>query len=194
MRDCAWRRRAYRQVGVAIVAAFATFGLANPGVAAQTPQLQDQRGEYFTLSALRGTPLVVTFVSAHCTDACPLINSQFAMAQRQIKREKLHVRLLTITLDPTHDTPATMRHLATVFGADPRYWLVASGTVRNVHAIMRQFDVVAQRGRTGYADVHTTFVYFIDARGRLRKTILASTDLGTQLLVDLHQEWRALTS
>jgi hypothetical protein len=42
--------------------------------------------------------------------------------------------------------------------------------------------------------VHTTFVYFIDTHGRLRKTIIASTDLGTMLVAILHQNWRALAS
>jgi cytochrome oxidase Cu insertion factor (SCO1/SenC/PrrC family) len=49
---------------------------------------------------------------------------------------------------------------------------------------MSAFGVVAQRGREGYADVHTTFVYYIDSRGNLRKTMLASTAL-TQQLVEL---------
>ena len=184
----------WRYVAAGIIAACVSLAVANPGTAAQTPQLQDQRGHSFTLKSLRGEPLVVTFVSAHCTDACPLINSQFAMAQREIARQKLRVRLLTITLDPEHDTPAAMRHLASEFRAEPRYWLVASGTIPNVRAVMRQFDVVAQRGRRGYADIHTTFVYFIDAHGRLRKTELASTNLGTQLIVDLRQNWRVLSS
>lgn len=185
---------AWRSAASAIVLACTMLGLANPGVAAQAPQLQDQRGHAFTLNSLRGIPLVVTFVSAHCTDACPLINSQFAMAQEAIAHQRLHVRLLTITLDPAHDTPATMRHLAHEFNANPQYWLLASGTVPSVRAIMAQFGVFAQRGRTGYADIHTTFVYFIDAHGQLRKTVLASTNLGTQLIVELHQNWRELTA
>jgi cytochrome oxidase Cu insertion factor (SCO1/SenC/PrrC family) len=143
---------------------------------------------------LRGVPLVVTFVAAHCHHACPLVNAQFAMAQREIAAQRLRVVLLTITLDPAHDSPATMRRLARTFGADPRYWKVASGSVGDVRSVMQAFGVVAQPGRDGYAEAHTTFVYFIDAHGVLRKTILASYDLGTQLVEQLHQNWRALAS
>ncbi|HEY8296886.1 MAG TPA: SCO family protein [Candidatus Baltobacteraceae bacterium] len=186
--------RTHLRATATILVAIAALGLASPGGAAQAPHLQDQTGHRFTLASLRGTPLVLTFVAAHCTDACPLVNAQFAMAQRQIQDAHLRVRLLTVTLDPEHDSAATMRHLANVFSANPHNWLLASGNVADVHAIMTQFKVIAERGERGYADVHTTFVYFIDTHGRLRKTIIASTDLGTMLVAILHQNWRALAS
>ena len=168
--------------------------LALPAAAReQPPQLVDQTGRAFTFASLAGTPLIVTFVAAHCTDACPLVNAQFARAARQFAGEHRRIRLLTITLDPEKDPPRVMRALAQTFEADPRIWIVAGGTVRDVHRVMQGFGVVAQRGRKGYADVHTTFVYFIDSRGSLRKTILASTNLGTQLVAEVHSNWRSLT-
>ena len=174
--------------------AIAAFSFPSPASAARLAHIQDQTGHSFTMAELRGEPLALTFVAAHCTDACPLVNAQFAIAQRTIIAQKLHVRLLTVTLDPEHDPPATMRNLAHVFDADPRYWLVASGDRPEVHAIMAAFGVVAERGKKGYADVHTTFVYLLDSRGRLRKTMLASSGLGSELVAELQQNWRELTT
>ena len=182
-----------RFVSALLLAAIAALSL--PGTAsASEARLQDQTGRTFTFPALRGEPVVVTFVAAHCTDACPLINEQFALAQREIAGKHLRVHLLTITLDPEHDPPATMRHLARVFGADPRYWLVASGDIPDVHAVMQAFNVTAERGAKGYADVHSTFVYLFDSHGRLRKTMLASYDLGEQLVAALRENWQVLTT
>lgn len=156
--------------------------LALPAAAFERPpQLVDQTGRVFSLTSLRGTPLIVTFVAAHCTDACPLVNAQFAQAARRLSAEHRNVRLVTVTLDPQNDPPRVMRALAQTFGADPHTWIVAGGSVADVHRVMRDFGVVARRGRKGYAGAHTTFVYFVDSRGVVRKTILASTDLGTQL-------------
>ncbi|HEY9179306.1 MAG TPA: SCO family protein [Candidatus Baltobacteraceae bacterium] len=165
-------------------AILAAFALAHPAQtqAARLPSLVDQNGHAFTFADLRGTPLVVTFVSAHCTDACPLIDGQFAQAAQQLRTKHVHARLLTITLDPEHDSIRDMRDLARRFGADPKTWIVAGGKRSDVHAVMSAFGVVAQRGRKGYAEIHTTFVYLIDARGRLRKTILASTVLTSQIV------------
>lgn len=146
------------------------------------PQLVDQRGKSFTLDALRGRALAVTFVAAHCTDACPLINAQFADAARRVARAHIPARLVTITLDPEHDSPATMRELAKRFDADPRYWLLAGGSIPDVHAIMRAYGVVSVEGKHGYHDEHTTFVYLFDATGRPTQTMLASSGLSDALV------------
>jgi protein SCO1/2 len=151
------------------------------------PHLIDQTGRHFTVASLRGAPVVVTFVAAHCTDACPLINAQFAQAAVRLERDRVHVRLLTITLDPEHDPPAVMRDVAARFHANPNTWLVAGGTLGDVHRVMRSFGVVAQQGRRGYADVHSTFVYFLDGRGKLRDTMLASNALAGQILSEVRR-------
>ena len=62
---------------------------------------------------------------------------------------------------------------------------MASGSVTNVHRVMRMFGVVTRLGRGGYADVHTTFVYFVDAGGTLRKTLMASSDLSSQVVAEM---------
>ncbi|HET7814070.1 MAG TPA: SCO family protein [Candidatus Baltobacteraceae bacterium] len=152
---------------------------APPPAAAAEPLLVDQNARVFTLSSLRGTPLIVTFVAASCTEACPLINAQFAQTQAAFKRQRLNARLLTITLDPRNDTPRVMRVLAQRFGADPHRWLLASGSVRNVQRVLDAFGV-----RTG--DDHTTFVYVFDANGVLHDRLLASSVLQAQLAGELH--------
>lgn len=171
-----------RRIRASAIAILAAIALAAPAQATQLPQLVDQNGHAFTFQTLRGTPLVVTFIAAHCTDACPLINAEFAQAAQRLERARLRVKLLTITLDPEHDSLRDMHGIAQRFGADPRTWIVAGGSRANVHSVMAAFGVTAERGRKGYADVHTTFVYFIDASGKLRKTILASTALSEQIV------------
>lgn len=174
--------RAFERILAVAFAAVLT--ALQPAHAARMPRLVDQNGHAFTFADLRGTPLFVTFIAAHCTDACPLINAQFAQAAARLAHSHVRARLLTITLDPEHDSLSDMRAIAQRFHADPRRWIVAGGTRANVHSVMAAFGVQAQRGRKGYADVHTTFVYYVDSRGMLRKTILASTALSDQI-VDL---------
>jgi cytochrome oxidase Cu insertion factor (SCO1/SenC/PrrC family) len=145
------------------------------------PHLIDQRGRHFTLASLIGTPLAITFVAARCTDACPLINAQFAATAQRLANANVRARLLTITLDPRHDTPAVMSALARRFEANPRYWSLASGSAPDVDEILKNFGVVARQGEHGYPDAHTTFVYLFDASGNLTQTMLASSALREQL-------------
>lgn len=146
------------------------------------PQLLDQNGRAFTLASLQGRPVVVTFVSAHCTDACPLINAQFAQAAQTMARRNIDATLLTITLDPAHDSLGDMRKIAHEFSADSHRWLIAGGTVPDVSAVMQHFGVIATSGKNGYREAHTTFVYVLDAKGRLVKTLLASTGLADDVV------------
>jgi protein SCO1 len=150
------------------------------------PHLIDQRGRSFTIDSLRGRSLVVTFVSAHCTDACPLIDAQFADAARRVALQQLKARLLTITLDPEHDSLHDMRVLATRFEANPQYWLLAGGSIANVHAVMRAFGVLSVQGRSGYHDEHTTFIYVLKPDGALAQTMLASSALSDAIVDALH--------
>lgn len=166
---------------VAALVAAAMPPIAVPAAAQEAP-LIDQTGRSFSLASLRGRPLVVTFISAHCTDACPLVDGQFADAAARIARQRLTARLLTITLDPDHDPPGLMRALAKRFDADPRYWLLASGLPARVEPIVRAFGVVTESGKDGYREAHTTFVYVFDANGNLSKTLLASSGLGDDVV------------
>ena len=159
--------------------------LVAPATAAPAmPQLVDQTGRTFTLRSLEGRPLIVTFVSAHCSDACPLVNAEFSQAASEIAHQALPTRLLTITLDPQHDPPSVMRALAQRFAANPRYWLVASGRSPDVDQILNAFGVIAKPGKSGYREAHTTFVYVFDARGTLTKTLLASSNLTSDILAE----------
>jgi len=164
-----------------VAAALALPAAPVPAVAA-TPHLIDQNGRAFTLTSLRGEALIVTFVSAHCTDACPLIDAQFASAAKRLAADGVRARLLTITLDPENDSPSAMRALARRFEADPKYWILASGSIADVYSIMHAFGVVSVRGAQGYRDQHTTFVYYFDKSGTLQSTGLASTNLADSIV------------
>lgn len=150
------------------------------------PVLVDQTGHSFTMTSLRGKPVALTFVSAHCSDACPLINAQYSRAQSALKHAHSQLLLLTVTLDPERDSLSDMHRLARSFSANPRTWIVAGGTRQNVHALMDEFNVITRRGADGFADMHTTAVYLIDGKGTLRKTILPSADLTGELMSELH--------
>ena len=143
----------------------------------------DQRGRVFTLEALRGAPTVVTFISAHCTDACPLIDAQIAEIARASAAS--NVRYASITLDPERDTRADMTRLAKAFDANAAQWSFVTGDVAQIHALMKRFGVVATRGRDGYASAHTTFVYVLDRRGRVAATIMPSTNLASTLATEV---------
>ncbi len=152
------------------------------GAERDLPQLIDQRGHAFTLAQLQGRPLAVAFVSTHCSDVCPIIESQLSRAAQYERTIHGRLRVLAITLDPERDNHADLVRVARTFDADPEYWLIAGGQIAAVHRVMRAFGVVTARGADGYADAHTTFVTLLDRDGRVTTVFLASSHLWQQLV------------
>jgi protein SCO1 len=80
----------------------------------------DQNNKRVHLSAFRGYVLLVTFICTRCPFAnyCPLVSHDFAEIYAQTKKDpKLakSVRLLTVSFDPQHDTPAVLRRYGESF-------------------------------------------------------------------------------
>ena len=139
--------------------------------------LVDQLGAPFSLGALHGEPVVVTFVATRCTDACPIANEMFSRLDERLRKDHVRARLVTVTLDPAFDTPFVMARFAREYRADPRTWELATGKVSDVRALMGAFGVVAPPGAGGVPDAHTSFVYVLDGRGHLARTLLLSTNI-----------------
>ena len=156
--------------------------------------LTDQRGMPFDLQMLKGRPVALTFIATHCRDACPLVNAQFEQLQRQLKTMHAPIRLLTLTLDPQHDHLSDMQRIARTFEADPQYWILGTGSRPAINGIMQRFGVVTQTDSRGYADIHTTFIYLLDRRGKLVKTMLAGSNLSADMFTELQHDWRILNS
>ena len=148
---------------------------------AATAPLVDQRGAAFSFEALRGHPVVVTFVSTRCTDACPLINAQIEQAATQARAMRSPLKFVTITLDPKHDSMYAMASLARTFDADASNWQLVSGRPAAIDALMHRFKVETQNDRKGVPVAHTTYVYFLDRSGRWSRTILPSSNLSSTL-------------
>jgi protein SCO1/2 len=168
--------------GAAVAAALALLAfLPHPAVAAGHDALRiplvDQLGAPFSLGALHGEPVVVTFVATRCTDACPIANEMFSRLDERLRKEHVRARLVTVTLDPAFDTPFVMARFGREFRADPRTWELATGKVSDVRALMAAFGVVAPADAGGVPDSHTSFVYVLDGRGHLARTLLLSTNI-----------------
>jgi protein SCO1/2 len=84
-------------------------------------------------------PLVLDFVFTTCTAICPILSRTFAELQARSDSVK-PLRLVSISIDPQHDTPAVLRSYAKQFEAG-REWRFYTGTVAESVAVQRAFDV-----------------------------------------------------
>jgi len=129
-------------------------------------------GERRQLADLRGQAVAVTFVYTRCPvpNFCPLMDRQFKAAQDGIladPRLSGRTRLLSVTVDPAHDTPAVLAGHAASVGADDRVWEFLTPTDGGA-AFSAQFGVSTFRNDPQDAEVmHNLRTAVIDPQGRL---------------------------
>ncbi len=91
-------------------------GPTEPEIGAVVPDatLVNQDGKRINLQGYRGRALVLTFIYTRCPlpDYCTLMSNNFAEIKRELDKSpelRGRARLLSITLDPAHDTPQVLR-------------------------------------------------------------------------------------
>ena len=77
-----------------------------PGVRAPDFSLRNQDGERVSMRALRGRPVVVTFLYSNCEDTCPPQAQQVKGALNDLGHD---VPALAIAVEPPRDTPQSAR-------------------------------------------------------------------------------------
>jgi protein SCO1/2 len=103
-------------------------------------KLVDQNGRELRLytDLLAGKTVIVNPMFTSCTGACPVMSGALAKIQDHLgDRVGKDVRLLSITVDPVHDTPAKMKEYAARFHARPG-WYFLTGSRENVEAALRK--------------------------------------------------------
>jgi protein SCO1/2 len=107
--------------------------------------LTGTNGEKVSLrSELDKGPVMVNFIFTTCTTICPTLSATFAEVQDRLAAEGVKgVRLVSISIDPEHDTPDRLKRYAEKYGAGPD-WRFLTGSLADSITVQRAFD--AYRG------------------------------------------------
>jgi protein SCO1/2 len=145
------------------------------GIFAPDFALRDYRGALVRMRSLRGRVVVLTFLDTHCKTKCPVFASDLGAALRLLSAsERRQVSALALTVEPTRDTPATVRRfLARRHALNVNFLL---GTTRQMRPIWRAFHVIAAE-QTGNADVHSSDARIYDRSGLWVSTLHVPVDL-----------------
>jgi protein SCO1 len=85
--------------------------------------LIDQSRQRISLSQFKGKVGAVTFIYTNCAlpDFCYRLSTNFSRLQKRFASQMgRDLILLTITFDPTHDTPEVMEKYGRIWKADPK--------------------------------------------------------------------------
>ena len=149
--------------------------------------LVERSGRTVREADLAGHVWVADFVFTRCPDVCPAITAR--MASLQSKLPDPDVRLVTVTVDPAHDTPAVLTDYARRVGATDRWWFL-TGDRDDIAALVRDgFHVAfADDGPPDQPITHSDRLMLVDPTLHIRGSYHASDpEELVQLVRDAHR-------
>lgn len=142
-------------------------------------QLTDQSSATFSSQSLAGHVTLLDFIYTHCTDACPLLSATFQETQAKLANANLlgsKVMLVSLSVDPQHDTPSVLAEYGQQFKTNPAAWKMLTGDWDQVYDVVTGFKVATRPPRPpvdapvpgGTELTHTTAVVLIDPQLQVR--------------------------
>lgn len=179
-----------------------TFAAPGPGSyslprlgTASNGEVLDSEGRRIALYDLIGDKIVLlSFIYSTCTDVngCPLATAVFHQIKNRLAQESevaRHLRLLTLSFNPAHDTPEVMKQYGSGLTRgefDWRFLTTASENELNAiledyrQAVIKEYD---ERGRSTGSFSHVLRVLLIDRDKQIRR-IYSVSFLHPELLIN----------
>jgi protein SCO1/2 len=148
----------------------------------------NETGQAVNLSDFRGKAVAFTFIFTRCPfpNFCPRMSSNFEEAMKKLKampNGPKNWHLLSITIDPTFDTPNILKGYARRFGYDPLHWSYLTGELIDITAIAEQFGL--QFWRQDGTINHNLRTVVLDTEGRVQKVFNANEWKVDELVAEL---------
>jgi protein SCO1 len=161
-------------------------GKTSPGTTQHIPEkgdavpdvaLVNQDGKTIHFGNFRGKVLLVTFIYTRCPlpDFCPRMNENFRAVQKLLQDlpgATERAEFLSISFDPEHDTPAVLKHYASLYkksvpGEKPFDWQFAAPSVKDLPELSQFFGLVYRPEQAQI--VHSLSTTVIGPDGKVEK-------------------------
>ncbi|NOU01306.1 MAG: SCO family protein [Gallionella sp.] len=86
------------------------------------------------------SPVILNFIFTTCTAICPVMSATFQQVQEQLGPDHRNVLLVSISIDPEHDTPAKLKEYASRYKVGYQ-WKMLTGSLENSIQVEKAFGV-----------------------------------------------------
>ncbi|MBX7142974.1 MAG: SCO family protein [Oligoflexia bacterium] len=128
--------------------------------------LIDSNGNGFNSESLKGRPWVASFFFASCQATCPTLMGTIASFLKR-NHELGDFRVVSMSVDPSYDTPEILKKYAAKFSVDSKQWMLLTGDRSKVE------DLIVNGFKVGTHEeplLHSNRFLLFDQQGRLRGT------------------------
>ena len=136
----------------------------------------DLSGETVTLKNTNGDVRLLYFFYSYCPDVCPPTTYLLSQAQDELKQEGLFgskVKFLSVTIDPTRDTPERLQEFSDQFDVDSSGWKFLRGDEKATFELANKYQILATKDDEGNFG-HANLIVLLDKKGKIRDWISAN--------------------
>jgi protein SCO1 len=100
-------------------------------------EVLDQHGKQlnFYSDLIKGKTVAINFVFTTCTAICPSLTATFRRVQQDAAARGVDVQLISVSVDPTTDTPERLSDYAAKFKAGPN-WTFVTGDKARIDSVL----------------------------------------------------------
>ena len=102
----------------------------------------DQNGKQlnFYTDLIKGKSVAINFVFTTCTAICPSLAATFRRVQQEARSRGVEVQLISVSVDPTVDTPERLQAFAKKFKAETG-WTFVTGDKAEIDSVLQALGV-----------------------------------------------------
>lgn len=140
--------------------------------------LTDQGGIQRPLDVHRGHPVLITMFYGSCPQACPLLIDTLRALERAAEpAQRAELRFLLISIDPEHDTVASLSTLGTTRKLEQKRWTLARTDAASVRKIAAMLGIQYRELPSGGFN-HSSIVTLLTKTGEIvsQSSVLGKAD------------------
>jgi cytochrome oxidase Cu insertion factor (SCO1/SenC/PrrC family) len=101
-------------------------------------RVRDHNGTPLTFYSdlVKGRTVAINFIFTTCTTVCPSLTATLRRVQQELLKRSLDVQLISISVDPTTDTPERLHDFAAKFQAGPG-WTFVTGDKTEIESLLQ---------------------------------------------------------
>ncbi|MBP1992042.1 SCO family protein [Paenibacillus eucommiae] len=148
-------------------------------------ELLDLDGKVVNSEELDSKVRLYYFFFSSCPDVCRPTTFMLSKIQDSLK-EKGYLgdksEIVSITMDPSRDTPEVLKEYAESFHAEPGGWRFLRGEEKQIADLAEQFGVMIVKDKDGNF-THSNAILIADPKGVLRTYYTVDPEMDTEFIV-----------
>ncbi|MCG2794256.1 MAG: SCO family protein [Weeksellaceae bacterium] len=130
-------------------------------------QLTDQNNRKISNKDMLGKVYLVEFFYSRCPTICPVMNSNMKYIEETI--DSPNFGIISISIDPTNDTPEILKKHARMLGAKSTNWHFLTGEREYINQLADQFNIYVGDSEDKSESLnHSGMIALVDKKGNLR--------------------------